>query len=283
MVSIAVESVADLTYEEFVNLYFIPEKPVILTGVECLDRENCGAKYLQDRFVRPDAKRLGWYDAKLPSERDEFKTPGLILSLINDDMASLWKKPLRIWAHAKGNRTPWHYDNSHIHIFNLQLQGKKQWIIISPKTPLPAASFNHISLVRPDYVPLGEEFDYYQFELGAGDMLFLPRYWAHRVVSLAETNTSVNWCMTPFLPNLTSKAGVRETELLKLMEILPLVRFVSSCRITPKFVANYIKDIRSSSALARLFKEIVKLPRTLFFLGRYYREGQRYIKANFDV
>jgi len=98
---------------------------------------------------------------------------------------------------------------------NVQLKGKKRFVLLSPETPLGCYAFSHY--VRRFYEgmrALDAHHDYTVFDLAAGDMLFLPRYWFHTVESQEEININLNWLWTdldtPVVPS--SRTAIRERE-----------------------------------------------------------------------
>lgn len=91
----------------------------------------------------------------------------------------------RRWLHMKGNVTPWHYDGDGCDILNICLAGGKRFYLSKPLSltlyPLSniAVSDQYRSDTYVDMVP--------------GDMLFLPRFWFHRVVTTMDNTYNVNY------------------------------------------------------------------------------------------
>lgn len=76
-------------------------------------------------------------------------------------------------AHTAG--TSLHYDSSDV--FAVQLQGSKRWAVFEPQDPWPCSRTPQRQLNREEgaLVPRGS------FDLGEGDVLYVPRGWLHDV------------------------------------------------------------------------------------------------------
>ena len=70
---------------------------------------------------------------------------------------------------------------------------------MSPHTPLDYVPFKIGA--RQHYMPLTtrqrEHLDWMEFDCRRGDLLFVPRGWAHFVVSLDPWNSALTWVFTP--------------------------------------------------------------------------------------
>jgi len=105
--------------------------------------------------------------------------------------------PIRVWIACGGTVSPWHYDGNSLDGFNVQVRGRKHFMLVSPSTPLACfplltearASFRGEDALSPRHCRAS-------FVLEAGDMLYLPRYWFHRVQALDALNINVNWVWT---------------------------------------------------------------------------------------
>lgn len=109
-----------------------------------------------------------------------------------------------LWIGSRGCASGLHFDRAHN--FNIQLYGRKRWVIFprdqQPLLYLPSTlkrpHFSPIDFDAPDY----ERFPRYraatpiEFEIGAGETLFLPVGWAHHVRTL-EFSIGLNlWWLT---------------------------------------------------------------------------------------
>ena len=196
---------------------------------------------------------------------------------------------MRLFMQPKGHKTLYHYDGNSLHGFNLQMKGKKHWYLISPHTPLDSAPLMFVSLVSRDFMPDVQIHDYYDFETGVGEMLFLPRYWVHSVSTLAEENINYNWVVTPMFPNHESPLGKRESELLFLRKKLPFINkflvddFGKYGGKGEVITERYVKDVGFLRLLTRIGKELSVVPKTLFLLKEIKSMADDFEKNNFKV
>lgn len=200
--------------DQFVSEFYHAEQPVVLTGAaqtpatvdEVCDRLN--ARINEDATA---SQRLLWYDVRRDLLDQICTTPAVVDELMDPEAAFLRENCVRIWFNPQGHITPWHYDGHSLHVFNLQLKGKKRWTIVAPETPFACTPFSHtVATKRPSLN--GKRL--FTFEVEEGDMLFLPRYWYHYVESLGEMNINVNWVLMPKVPAVPSATATREAEMM---------------------------------------------------------------------
>lgn len=276
--------ISSISYDGFIEEFYLPEKPIILTGVQALEKKHCNPDYIKSKF---QARTRLWHSAEFPAEGDEVKVPLIVRKLSDSSETSLREKPMRIWMQPKGNKTIWHYDGNALHVFNTQLEGKKHWTIVSPKSPLRIMSFLHYVLVGENYDPQDKKVDFIKFDTNPGDMLFLPRYWVHRVESLEAININVNWVMTPKAPNLEHAYGRRECELLELRRVFPILERILG-RVNDfgggdNLAKIYTRDVRTKDVFLRLMKEIKQIPISLYFGPRIALGYRKTAKHNFNL
>lgn len=118
------------------------------------------------------------------------------------------ERPVRFWESPQGHQTPWHYDGNALDVINVQLVGSKRFTLAPPDRELPWVRFLPISTLAYEdaTVPTSEVI------LNAGDMIFIPRFWGHRVHALGEVNRNVNWVWTDSAYAPDSAVAVREAE-----------------------------------------------------------------------
>ncbi|GAA2683001.1 MULTISPECIES: cupin-like domain-containing protein [Actinosynnema] len=103
-----------------------------------------------------------------------------------------------IWMGQTGNATPFHNDQWHGLLF--QVSGHKRYLMVHPfdaptlQRDWPAEA--RYDLSRADIVPedapvLGELEQVYQGVLGPGEVLYVPPFWMHQVVTLDDGNISM--------------------------------------------------------------------------------------------
>ena len=281
--------ISDMEYDRFVKDYLIPEKPVVITGLNGYDKEKITPQYVSDQFQNEENRSIGWYDAPMPSPDEDIYVPNIIRKLFERDDMSARALPMRIFLQPKGQQTLFHYDGNSLHVFNLQMKGRKIWRIISPKTPIASAPFLIASLVPKDFMIDYNKHDACELELLEGEMLFLPRYWIHDVGARDEVNINYNWVLTPTFPSMDSAVGQREVELLKLRKKIPLIdtlmvdNYGEYGGAGEVLVSKYIKNVGIMSVITRFFKEIILFPKALLLSKEIKSMAADFEKNNFNM
>lgn len=161
------------------------------------------------------------------------------------------REGLRFWFHNSDNITNTHYDLDALDVFNLVINGKKRFILTSPKTPLKCWPFISWAVPGQDYTKLTHTI----IDVGPGDMIYIPRNWFHQVNCLEDNTVNVNFVM--FDRKNTDLGSQRDTEILKLHQLLN----------TPYYYRDYVSngltsDIHNTSiinAIKRLIIEFIPL------------------------
>jgi hypothetical protein len=121
----------------------------------------------------------------------------------------------RFWLSAAHNRSPLHRDPPD-NLF-AQILGKKRFVLFPPdetKNLYPyrfwsgLPDFSQFDAEDPDYTrfPNARRAERIECEVGAGEVLYLPRYWWHQVTSV-EQSASVNLWWSEGLQAAISLAG----------------------------------------------------------------------------
>lgn len=118
------------------------------------------------------------------------------------------ERPMRFWQAPEGHRTPWHYDGNALDVINVQLTGAKRFTLAPPDRELPWIRFLPVSTLAYDEPDVPVQ----QAILNAGDLIFIPRFWSHRVEALEAVNRNVNWVWTDSDFALDSATAAREAE-----------------------------------------------------------------------
>lgn len=235
---------ASISVGEFTARFLAPEVPVILEGVPIGAEASARAqkRALLDEIEAHEMKHArrsvvrhspGWLDVTPEGICDGLGIPEAfeqVDRLVPKSDVHIRDTSVRLWGSRSGNITPWHNDGNSVSGLNLQVVGRKHWQIVSPRTPMLAYPLM-CGLVQGS-TPLNqrqtETFDWMGFDTRPGDMLYLPRYWAHSVVSLDEWNVNVNVVFTPrnaaTSPVAERESGRRAT--VQLLTRSPLWRFV---------------------------------------------------------
>lgn len=254
-------------FDTFARDYYRPEQPVVFRRcVVSSDSVDDISRKLNARIAADDTvtQRQLWYDVRRELLDQICATPPLVDRLMNPDEAFLRENCVRVWFNPRGHITPWHYDGHSLHVFNLQLKGKKRWTIIAPETPPLCTPFSHTTLFK--HVSLKGK-RYYQFDLNEGDMLFLPRYWFHYVESEGEMNINVNWVLMPKSKPVPTRTGLRESEMMWLKQRLEPVLPGQAKRTVKTYagkgheaVSAITQQVTKASALRRALIELSRTP-----------------------
>jgi len=210
---------SDLGVERFLEDYYLPEKPVLLTGVNPPE-EQYFWKIARHQKAR---QGFGFIGAPLDHQVDHLITPDIVSAVLERGDVVTRKLPVRAWMNPKHHRTFTHYDGNSLHGLNWQITGAKRWTLISPDTPPALYPFSYFAMTHEPFRPDGRKHDFCEFDCKVGDLLFLPRYWCHAVTSLEDRNINLNWVVTPRAPNLDNLVGRRECGILRWRDLIPQI------------------------------------------------------------
>ena len=270
-------NIRDLLWDTFYNAHFVSEIPILIRGVAVDDgtKSKLNAKTLLEALVSsPTAvpKAPGrWYDDSRSFLENDYREPALVTEVLNAPFCCTRQTCRRFWVHPKGNITKWHYDGNSLFVFNLQVQGKKAWSIVSPETPLLCYPFDRVAVPFAYHRPRADTI-VSDFVTEEGDLLFLPPYWLHRVEALADTNINVNWVATKRNPSIASKLLIRERQMIKVLRLsreLNIDRFLGADWPSSElldyagegydFVERFTRGVSVASALKFALNEIFLL------------------------
>jgi hypothetical protein len=175
----------DITYEQFVNNYLYLNKPCLIknfTNNYC--DINTINKYTKNEDIQKKYK-IGNIDA-YSNTYEEICNNFIIENIKNDKNILLNKKSIRIWKHNKNNLTKWHYDGNGVDIFNISIQGLKEFYLSKPGSidvyPLSNIGYYHI-----------DSKEEYKIILNPGEMLYIPAFWFHKVITLKDDTININY------------------------------------------------------------------------------------------
>jgi hypothetical protein len=202
--------------EQFLRDYFFPEIPVVLTGVTRGQEGQFGLDRLGAALAEPEMEKNRLWFQSATSDFPLIPIPNIVRAALSTERSLTRQKNQRLWMNARGNLTPWHSDVHGLFVFNLQLRGQKSWKLLDPNAGLPKYPFSQLALERYN-MQLPEEYAHrsIEFTLHAGEMLFLPPFWDHQVLSEQEVNVNLNWVGTKRNRRVT-RASERERENLAL-------------------------------------------------------------------
>lgn len=206
-----------LSFERFCELYYLPERPVVIEGVAAgwPARGLWTAAHLRRALAAEPSATAGalWYWMNRGALADDYATPPFIEALFNSGKGFPRSQELRIWVHPEGNVSPWHYDTNMVNVFNAQVTGRKEWFLLSPETPPECYPFSFYAVIdgRGEAILRGRK--HTRFVLNEGDMVYVPPCWFHKVISLGPENISLNWVTTNRQTAVRSPAMARELEI----------------------------------------------------------------------
>ena len=188
---------ASLSLDDFINKYYVSETPVVIEGIgkDWSGTETWSEAYIREKLAKdPSAKAASlWYWMEQGSLDDEYETPEIVKELIDSDKVFPRTELMRIWAHPQGNVSSWHYDANMVNVFNVQMTGKKEWLLVSPETPLSCYPFTSFAIMDDNDEKRLKTKIYTQVILNKGDMLYIPPLWFHKVTSLEKENLNLNF------------------------------------------------------------------------------------------
>ncbi|MGI9457286.1 MAG: cupin-like domain-containing protein [Aeoliella sp.] len=253
--------------DKFLSSYFQSEQPVVLTSAALSSdsvQDVCGKLNARIADDATASQRLLWYDVRRDLLDRICKTPAIVDEVMDPHTAFLRENCVRVWFNPGGHITPWHYDGHSLHVFNLQLKGKKRWTIVAPETPFACTPFSHTAMLKR--VSLARKRSY-TFDLDEGDMLFLPRYWFHYVESIDPMNINVNWVLMPRNKAVPTITATREAEMMWIKQRLDPVlprgakkTLHTYAGVGKEAVDAVTQHVSTSAGMARFAKEMLRAP-----------------------
>jgi len=263
---IARESAA-LSIDDFTEKYFDTETPVVIEGIG----SNWPATslwtetYIREKLAKTKTAKAAslWYWMEKGTLDEDYETPKIIDQLLVSENIFPRNELLRIWAHSKDNVSSWHYDANMVNVFNAQITGKKEWLLVSPKTPLTCYPFTSFAIMDNNDEKIFKHKRYTRLILNKGDMLFIPALWFHKVISLEDENLNLNWIFTKKNTNIGSPTLIRELDRYALQKYLSTHRFQWVQDLFSKINQNIPGYLRWKWR----YTEMIKTPEKKRFLG----------------
>ena len=205
----------DISFEDFYQQFFITETPVIIEGIgqSWPATSKWSIPYLQDRLSNEASvsSMLRFFKLDRHVLADDFTVPTFIKRLNNSPEVFPYRSNARIWINTRNNVSSWHYDNGMVSNFNTQITGKKDWILVSPQTPIACYPYSSYGIFDKEEKILKNKI-YTKFMLNQGDMLYLPPLWQHTVKAIADININLCWVYTKRKTEVSSPALVRDQQ-----------------------------------------------------------------------
>ena len=220
---------ASISLATFKEKYYLSETPVIIESIG----ENWPAlslwseDYIREKLSKDTSAKAAslWYWMEKGTLDQDYDTPEIIDQLLCSDDIFPRTELMRIWAHKQGNVSSWHYDANMVNVFNVQMTGKKEWLLVSPKTPLTCYPFTSFAVMDNNDENIFKNKTYTQVILNKGDMLYIPPLWFHKVTSLDAENLNLNWIFTKKHTEIKTKTLVRELDRYALQSYLSKHRY----------------------------------------------------------
>jgi len=173
------------------------------------------------------------------------------INAYQQDQNLLHSDVIRVWRHNKNNVTRWHYDGNGADLLNISLQGKKRFYLAPPNS-FPVYPFTNIAW-KYDFK------ETHLVEIEPGDMLFIPAYWFHKVVTLEDNTININYIM--YNKNNKQIASKRDQELFALHNLF-------NTSMDKEIKSIYINQRQLVPSIARGIYEM--LPFIALFVIIYY-------------
>ena len=270
---------------EFLEKHVDPEQPLLIKGLA--NDWPARARWTRDRLRadlhgHPDVKDRGvFFLSRKPVLEQDIVMPEFLEAILASDQVMPDSIAWRFWVNNRNNRTEFHYDTNAENVITVQVKGRKEWVLVSPETPLPCYPFTNFGLLR-DEAQLLKGKHYYKFDLEEGDLLYVPPLWYHRAVAKEEENININWTFTKRHTSVVTREFRRDVERCGLLDSFKhhkseLVRNTYSkiIRALPNvggigwglkaFISSPYKPSRWA-LVKRFFAELLRIPGTLMTL-----------------
>lgn len=222
---------SDIPFADFCHRYYDTEQPVIIeqVGADWPAKTLWTESYIREQLSKESTAKAAslWYWMEKGTLENDYQTPSIIERLISSPTTFARTELMRIWIHNKDNVSSWHYDANMVNVFNLQVTGKKEWLLVSPATPIACYPFMNFAIMDGNDENIFRKKVHTKFILNQGDMLYIPPLWFHKVSSLADENINLNWIFTKKETTVSTKTLTRELERYALQEYLSNHRFPS--------------------------------------------------------
>lgn len=232
---------------------------------------NIESKYQQcDRlsllnYIKNSDLQCYEYGCKIVNNKSSICCSNSFIEKLLDNQEYFFNDKNRIWKHKKNNFTRNHYDGNGVEVINISLEGKKRFYLASPSKTFIMFPLSNISInANPD------DFNYdYIIDLNPGDLLYIPSYWWHKVLTLEDSiNINYNFYVKDH------KLSERQKNIFSLHKIAnSMIWHKDHIR---KF-AN-LDTVTSKSMIKLLLSECLLLLLLFLFLGYYISKfGIQYI------
>ncbi|TYC65857.1 hypothetical protein FMN63_26225 [Stappia sp. BW2] len=141
-------------YAEFLESYCDKEQPLLIKGLakSWPAREKWISKGLRsDLHSLPSVRDRGvFFVSRSPVLEQDIEMPEFLKEVLSSDRIMKDSVAWRFWVNSRNNRTEFHYDTNAENVITVQVKGRKEWVLVSPDTPLPCYPFTNFSLLKDE-------------------------------------------------------------------------------------------------------------------------------------
>lgn len=180
---IAVYDIDSISYDQFKKDHILSNKPCLIRRF--INDKTCSHNNFMENI---QDKKYNEYSIGNVTAYEGHYTKlcnNQLVKGIEQDSDLELNDVFRLWTHNKGNFTGWHYDGNGVDLFNVSLQGSKDFYLAPPNS-LPVWPLCNLALPYPFK-------EVYKVRLLPGEMLYLPAYWFHKVITLEDNTININY------------------------------------------------------------------------------------------
>ena len=230
----------ELSWDNFRNNYIYKNKPCIVKNF--INNTNCPIEKFQ-KYVN-DKKKLTTYKIgninAMMGDSVNLCNNHLIKGMENEMIVT---DKFRIWKHQKNNKTKWHYDGHGGDLYNICIQGSKHFYLAPPGS-FPVYPLSNIAYD----IEFREK---YLIKLNPYEMLYIPSYWFHKVITLEDNTINMNYT---FFGNHNKKiSSKRDRELYALHDIFN----------------SYMCADKNTKPICNMYSNNIYMYPSVFFRGFY--------------
>lgn len=173
----------DISYKYFKEYHIMASRPCVIRGF--VNDENCP----RDNFLHkiPEEELVKYNIGSYPAYMSKYISlcSNKLVSGIEKDESLELQQQFRLWKHNKGVFTAWHYDGNGADLFNVSLKGSKDFYLAPPNS-LPVWPLSNVVVAYPFKESI-------RIRLLPGEMLYIPAYWFHKVITLEDDTLNMNY------------------------------------------------------------------------------------------
>ena len=143
-----------------------------------------------------------------------------------------------------------------VNVFNIQITGSKDWLLLSPESPPTFYPFTNFAIVGPKDEDVCRNRKHTRFTLNSGDLLYMPQLWTHKVYARDNENISLNWLLTSNESEVQTPAMERELERYQLQRYFSNHEYAMVRNTFNKLYAGLPEYLRTKWR----YKDLVKSP-----------------------